>query len=130
MELRRSTNLARLTASLIGSFSLSLSIVKVVDFIEIQKLAPKVVIHFRIMFECMLTEYKDDIIWAIFSRIAIAPELAALRDGLGLFLQKHIVRELKKGDPVKGALLGKRCKLAKKGLANVAGVPFGSQSQE
>lgn len=124
MDKRRSLNLARLTVALIGSFTLSLSIVKVVDFTDIRKLSSKVVVHFLVMFESLLIDFSEDIVWGVFSRIAAAPELTSLRDGLILFLNQHVLREVKKGDLEKGALKSKRVKLAKKALGNAVGAPF------
>uniref|UniRef100_A0A7I4D9X4 MI domain-containing protein n=1 Tax=Physcomitrium patens TaxID=3218 RepID=A0A7I4D9X4_PHYPA len=128
MELRRSTNLARLTAALIGSSSISLSVVKVIDFVDIQKLTPKVLLHFRIMFEYLLGEYSNEVVWKAFSRIASSAELTGLKDGIAIFLHQRFLKQVKSSE--NSDILVKRCKLAKKALANVQNLPYGSQSRE
>ncbi|KAG0629231.1 hypothetical protein M758_1G087200 [Ceratodon purpureus] len=125
METRRSMNLARLTASLVGGFSISLSVVKVIDFIDMQKLTPKVLLHCRIMFEYLLSKFSNEILWSVFSRIASTAELAGFRDGLSLYLNQRFSKQVKNSEDVD--LLVKRCKLARKALANVTNLPYGSQ---
>lgn len=120
MDLRRSRNLAELTGMLISLHTISLSVIKVIDFVDIHKLTAKVLLHFRIMFEYILLNTKtEEDLWKVFTRVASAQELAGLRDGLQLFLKQRI-----KGE---SELLVKRCKLASKALANVANSPYGSQ---
>jgi len=127
MDLRRSRNLAELTASLIGLHSISLSVVKVIDFVDIQKLTPKVLLHFRILFEYLLSKHSDEDLWKVFSRVASTAELAGLKDGLSVFLHQRFSKQLKKGDSEDGDLLVRRCSLARKALANVTNLPYGSQ---
>lgn len=125
MEIRRISNLARLVAELIGSFALSMTILKVVDFADVRTLTSKRVVHFGIMFRVLLTEYPENVVWAAFSRIAAAPELSSFRDGLTVFLHQHVRRLGESGgtqDATAASLLSKRCRLAKKALSNVAGV--------
>ncbi|KAH9318749.1 hypothetical protein KI387_020518, partial [Taxus chinensis] len=98
MELRRLANLARFIADLIGSFSLSISVLKAVDFTDCAVLTSKVVMHFRILFENLFTEYSDAVIWNIFTHIANYPELENLRNGLDLFMQQHINKNALTGE--------------------------------
>lgn len=128
MDLRRSRNLAELTAALIGLHSISLSVVKVIDFVDIQKLTAKVLLHFRIMFEYLLSKHSNEDLWKVFSRVASTAELAGLRDGISVFLHQRFAKQLKKGgDSEDNELLVKRCKLARKALANVTNLPYGSE---
>jgi orotate phosphoribosyltransferase-like protein len=76
-------------------------------------------------------ENSDEVVWAVFSRIAVAPELGVLRDSLALFIHQNLLKhpaENAKSDIKvnleKLSLLAKRCKLAKKALANVSGELF------
>ncbi|CAM6129838.1 unnamed protein product [Calypogeia fissa] len=124
MELRRSANLARFLAHMIGLYSLSLAVLKAVDFTDPSVMTAKVVMHFRIFLETLLTEYSEEVIWNCFSRVAAPPNLATFRDGLALFLHRHIKQSVggNHGDKEVKRILGSRYRLAKKGLANIAGV--------
>ncbi|XP_057842704.2 uncharacterized protein LOC131052122 [Cryptomeria japonica] len=126
MELRRLANLARFLADLIGSFSLSLSVLKAIDFTDCAMLTSKVIVHFRILFETLFTEFSDNVIWNIFTRIASFPELENLRNGLELFIYQHVnknaLTEEQLGPPESGSLIVSKCKVAKKALTNVAGI--------
>ena len=128
MDTRRSMNLARLTASLIGEFSISLAVLKVIDFVDIQKLTPKLLLHCRILFEYLLSKFSNEVLWSVFSRIASTAELADFRDGISLYLNQRFSKQVKNSED--GDLLVKSCKLAKKALANVTNLPYGSQNRE
>ncbi|BBN14494.1 nucleolar MIF4G domain-containing protein 1 [Marchantia polymorpha subsp. ruderalis] len=122
MELRRSANLARFLGHLISSGSLSLSVLKAVDFADPRVMTPKVVMHFRIFLESLLTEYTDEKVWNSFSRIAPSPKFQELRDGLVLFFHQYMKSARVQEKEGSAGLLALRLKLAKKALKNVAGV--------
>ncbi|KAL2620402.1 hypothetical protein R1flu_000607 [Riccia fluitans] len=121
MELRRNANLARFLAHLISSGALSLSVLKAVDFADPRVMTPKVVIHFRILLESLLTEYSDDEVWSSFSRLAASDKFQELRDGIVLFFHQYMKSPRVEEDGSAG-LLAIRIKLAKKALKKVAGV--------
>eukprot|EP00897_Mesotaenium_endlicherianum_P004873 jgi/Mesen1/4413/ME000225S03400 len=125
MELRRSVNLGRMVAHIIGSFALPLSVLKAVEFNDPRAMTPKVVFHFRVLLESLLTEFDDKVVWAAFSRIAAAQSLTPFRDGLSVFVHQHVqvhaLQSLTSEGADSAALLLKRCKLAKKALSNVSG---------
>ncbi|KAG6546424.1 hypothetical protein Mapa_011972 [Marchantia paleacea] len=122
MELRRSANLARFLGHMISSGSLSLSVLKAVDFADPRVMTPKVVMHFRIFLESLLTEYTDEKVWNSFSRIAPSPKFQELRDGLVLFFHQYMKSARVQEKEGSAGLLASRLKLAKKALKNVAGV--------
>ncbi|GAV77301.1 MA3 domain-containing protein/MIF4G domain-containing protein [Cephalotus follicularis] len=113
MQLLRSMHLAKFVAEMVASFSLSLGILKTIDFSDPRQLTPKRIIHFRMLFEAIF-EYPENLIWNMFSRLAVIPELETLRDGIEFFLKEHVVKTDK--------TLGKKFKLAKKALKNAGGV--------
>ncbi|KAI3941635.1 hypothetical protein MKX01_018225 [Papaver californicum] len=80
MELTRSLNLARFVAEILSSFSMSPAVLKTIDFTDPVQLTPTRIMHFRILFE-EIFEQSDALIWNIFTRIAIMPELENLRSG-------------------------------------------------
>lgn len=113
MPLIRSMHLAKFTAEMVASFSLSLAVIKVIDFNDIIHLTPKRIMHFRMLFEAILS-FPDKLIWNIVTRIAAVPEYELLRSGIELFISKYVVTNQKS--------LEKKFKLAKKALNNVEGV--------
>lgn len=115
MELNRSMNLARFVAEMLSSFSLSLAILKTVDLANPAQLTPRRVMHFRMLFEAVF-ENTDTLVWNIFSRIAALPELEMLKSSLVFFIKQHVVAANSEK-----SIAGK-FKIAKKALANVAGV--------
>lgn len=126
MEMRRLANLARFLADLIGSFSLSLAVLKAVDFTDSAVLTSKVMMHFRILFETLFTQHSDNDIWNIFTRIASPPELENLRNGLELFIHQHLTKNdltgTQFGPTETTSLIVNKIKVVKKALANVSGV--------
>jgi len=90
MAHRCSTNLALLLAHLVGNFSLSLSILKTVDFTTIQPDPPSLA-FFRTFFHALLMKLPKSgeagYIRSIFDRIANQEELETLRDQILLFFQ-------------------------------------------
>ncbi|XP_077245501.1 MIF4G domain-containing protein / MA3 domain-containing protein [Tasmannia lanceolata] len=113
MELIRSMNLARFTAEMLASFSLSPAILKTVDLSDPKLLTPKRIMHFRMLFEAIF-EKTNMIIWNVFTRIAIAPELELLRDSLKFFMTQYVASANKSSV--------RKFEIAKKALGNVAGI--------
>ncbi|KAJ8460687.1 hypothetical protein OPV22_033613 [Ensete ventricosum] len=115
MELNRSMNLARFTAEMLSSFSLSLAILKTVDLTNPMNLTPKRVMHFRMLFEAVFND-SDTLVWNIFTRIGAIPELEELRNSLIIFIKQYVVA------PSSEKVVAGKFKIAKKALNNVAGV--------
>ncbi|KAL5708792.1 hypothetical protein ACHQM5_019549 [Ranunculus cassubicifolius] len=113
MELIRSINLAKFTSEMFVSFSLSLAVLKTVDLIDLKQMTPKRVTHFRMLFEAIF-ENSDAVIWNMFSRIAILPELESLRNGLEFFIKQYVVSSNKS--------FNKKFKIARKAFSNVEGL--------
>ncbi|XP_002980767.2 nucleolar MIF4G domain-containing protein 1 [Selaginella moellendorffii] len=111
MEARRSINLAKFLAFLVGSSALSLTALKAVDFGDSRTMTARVVVHFRAFFEALLTDKDDTFVSTAFSRIARAPELSALQAGVAVFLRRYV-------KPTGGALLQRKCLIARKALSS------------
>jgi len=84
---RKATNLALLLAQLITSYSVSLSIFKVVDFDKLGKVAS---IFFYAAFRKIL-DAKENVLVSVFSRIGNSIELSSLRDGIWYFFQRYLL---------------------------------------
>ncbi|KAL3755002.1 hypothetical protein ACJRO7_002130 [Eucalyptus globulus] len=113
MQLLRSMHLAKFVAEMVASFTLSLSLLKTVDFSDAGQLTAKRIIHFRMLFEVMF-EQPDSLIWNVFTRVALSPELETLRFGIEFFVREYVVSSNR-------ALSGK-FKIVKKALNNVEGI--------
>ncbi|KAL3644207.1 hypothetical protein CASFOL_012139 [Castilleja foliolosa] len=113
MTLMRSMHLSKFTAEMIGSFSLSLAVLKAVELNDLTHLSPKRVMHFRMLFEAIF-EFSDKLVWNIFTRIAVTSEYEDLRIGIEFFISNYVVNGKKS--------LAKKFKLAKKALNNVEGI--------
>ncbi|XP_022966215.1 nucleolar MIF4G domain-containing protein 1-like [Cucurbita maxima] len=113
MQLVRSMNLARFTAEMIASYTLSLAVLKSVDLSDIMLLTPKRIMHFRMMFDSIF-ERPDKLIWNAFTRVAINPELEPLRSGMLFFIKEYMI----KGNKVNV----EKFKVVKKALNNVEGI--------
>ncbi|XP_052728744.1 uncharacterized protein LOC108329092 isoform X2 [Vigna angularis] len=113
MPLMRSMHLAKFVAEMVATFTLSLTLLKTVDLNDVTLLTPKRVMHFRILFEAIL-EYPENLVWNIFTRAAVIPELESLRQGLEFFIKEYVVKTNRD--------LTQKFKLAKKALTNVEGV--------
>lgn len=109
----RSMHLAKFVAEMLASFSLSLAVLKVVDLIDATQLTAKRIMHFRMLFEAVFG-YPDNVVWNVFTRVAITPELEELRNGMEFFIREYVIT-LNKG-------FAKEFKLAKKALNNAEGV--------
>ncbi|PON74176.1 Armadillo-type fold containing protein [Trema orientale] len=113
MPLIRSMNLARFVAEMIASFCLSLAVLKAVDLNDITQLTPKRIMHFRMLFEVMF-EYPDKLIWNVFTRVAVAPELEDLRQGIEFFVKEYLVKSNRAASD--------KFKVARKALTNAEGI--------
>ncbi|CAI9097492.1 OLC1v1033931C2 [Oldenlandia corymbosa var. corymbosa] len=112
MTLIRSMHLAKFTAEMIASFSLSLAVLKVVDLGDPGQLTPKRIMHFRMLFEAIFG-FPDKVIWNAFSRIAVTPEYESLRIGIKFFVSKYVISSQNNLEP--------KYKIAKQALKNVKG---------
>ncbi|VFR03496.1 unnamed protein product [Cuscuta campestris] len=114
MQLMRSMHLSRFIAEMLSSFTLSLSVLKAVDFGDITQLTPKKIMHFRMLFEAIF-EFPEERVWNIFTRIAM-PEYETLCNGIAIFIREYVA-----SGGQKKSLAGK-FKIAKKAMNNVEGV--------
>lgn len=113
MQLMRSMHLAKFVAEMVASFTLSLAVLKPIELDDITQLTPKMIMHFRMVFESIF-EYSDSQVWNIFSRIAVTPDLESLREGIQFFIKEYILKANKALTP--------KFQLAKKALHNLEGV--------
>ena len=113
MQLIRSMNLARLVAELVASFTLSIAVLKSVDLNDIRQLTPKRIMHFRMLFEAMF-EYSNKVVWNVFTRVAVAPELEILRQGIEFFMKEYLVKVNKAAS--------EKFKIVRKALNNAEGI--------
>nr|XP_012306885.1 nucleolar MIF4G domain-containing protein 1-like [Aotus nancymaae]XP_012306886.1 nucleolar MIF4G domain-containing protein 1-like [Aotus nancymaae] len=83
------SNLVHLVAHLLKTKSLSLSILKVVEFSELDK--PRV--HFlRKVLSILLMETEVEDLGLIFTRVSDSPKLGILREGLKLFISHFLLK--------------------------------------
>ncbi|KAK3198143.1 hypothetical protein Dsin_021558 [Dipteronia sinensis] len=113
MQLIRSMHLAKFIVEMVASFTLSLAVLKSTDFSDPQLLTPKRIMHFRMLFEAIF-EYPDNLVWNMFTRIAVTPELETLRNGIEFFVKEYVVKTNQK--------LSNKFKVAKKALNNTEGI--------
>ncbi|XP_031392442.1 nucleolar MIF4G domain-containing protein 1-like [Punica granatum] len=113
MALQRSMHLAKFVAEMVTSFTLSLAVLKTVDFSDPEQLNPKRIMHFRMLFESIF-EHPESLIWNVFSRIAVVPELEPLRYGIEFFIKEYVLRS--------NEGFAAKFKVMKKALNNVEGV--------
>lgn len=106
------SNLVHLVAHLLKTKSLPLSILKVVEFSELDK--PRV--HFlRKVLHILLTETEVEDLGVIFTRVADNPKLGVLREGLKLFISHFLLKSAHEGTQEAGVLRA-RADLAAKAL--------------
>ncbi|XP_008845515.1 nucleolar MIF4G domain-containing protein 1 [Nannospalax galili] len=112
------SNLVRLVAHLLKTKSLPLSILKVVEFSELDK--PRV--HFlRKVLTVLLIEVEEDDLGLIFARVADNPKLGMLREGLKLFIGHFLLKHAQAHQSAEEAsLLRERAGLASKSLQGKA----------
>uniref|UniRef100_A0A1J3EZC6 Nucleolar MIF4G domain-containing protein 1 n=1 Tax=Noccaea caerulescens TaxID=107243 RepID=A0A1J3EZC6_NOCCA len=113
MSLQRSMHLAKFVAEMIVSFNLSLAVLKSVDLANPVKLTPKRIMHFRMLFEAIF-EHPENLVWNLFTRIALDPDYEALRDGIKFFMKEYVV---KSNQTISG-----KFKKAKEALSNADGL--------
>ena len=123
MDLRRMTNLARLTATCISSTCLSATMLKSVDFAK--AFSAREVLFWRLFFEFCLAGCKSEAeVATIFSKIALQPQLGTLKIALGAFVKRSVgpwlagrdVNEPNSGGAERMAMLLRRCRLAERAL--------------
>ncbi|KAL6342941.1 hypothetical protein AAG906_016961 [Vitis piasezkii] len=85
-----SLHLARFVAEMLASFTLSLAVLKTVELSDTKQLTPTRIMHFRMIFEAIFKN-PDRVVWNIFKRIAVAPELETLRNGIKFFVREYVV---------------------------------------
>lgn len=113
MQLLRSMHLAKFIAEMVGSFTLSLAVLKSVELSDITQLTPKRIMHFRMLFEALF-EYPDEVLWNSLTRVAVSPELETLRHGIEFFIREYVVKTNK--------AFANKFKISKKALNNTEGV--------
>ncbi|KAF5937939.1 hypothetical protein HYC85_025445 [Camellia sinensis] len=113
MQLMRSMHLSKFVAEMVTSFTLSLAVLKAVDFSDTTQLTPKRIKHFQMLFEAIF-EHPDSLVWNVFTRIAASPEYESLRNGVEFFINKYVV-----GNEIS---LARKFKIAKKAFTNIEGV--------
>lgn len=114
MPLMRSMHLSKFVASMVSFFGLSLAVLKVVDFADPRQLTLKRIAHFKMLFEAIF-EFSDELVWNIFTRIAVTPEYESLRSGINFFVSKYVVSG-------KNSAAASKFKIAKKALNNIEGI--------
>ena len=120
MPLIRSMHLAKFVAEMVASFTLSLAVLKTIELGNMKQLTPKRIMHFRMLFEALF-EYPDKLIWNIFTRVAITPELESLRHGIEFFIKQYVLKSNK--------AITEKFKVVKKALNNAEGVLLWVHSQ-
>ncbi|XP_060051668.1 nucleolar MIF4G domain-containing protein 1 [Erinaceus europaeus] len=107
-------NLAQLLTHLLKSRALPLSVLKVVEFSELDK--PRVCFLRRVL-RALLRETEAEDLGAIFARVADNPKLAVLREGLRLFISHFLLRGPQAcGSVEEAGLLRERADLAARAL--------------
>ncbi|XP_055990794.1 nucleolar MIF4G domain-containing protein 1 [Sorex fumeus] len=107
------SNLVQLVAHLLKTKSLPLSILKVVEFSELDK--PRV--HFlRKLLSMLLVDTEPEDLAAIFTRLSDNPKLGVLREGLKLFIGHFLLRPGRALPPQEAALLRERAELSTRAL--------------
>ncbi|KAF5471908.1 hypothetical protein F2P56_008671 [Juglans regia] len=113
MQHTRSLHLAKFAAEMLASFTLSLAVLKSVELGDIRQLTPRRIMHFRMLFEALF-EYSDKLIWNIFTRVAVTPDLESLRHGIEFFIKEYIVKTNK--------AITEKFRVVKRALNNAEGI--------
>lgn len=112
------SNLVHLLTYLLKTKSLPLSVLKVVEFSELDK--PRVHFLRRVLTE-LLMETEDDDLVVIFSRVSSNPKLGMLREGLKLFISHFLLKHAQAHQSAEEAsLLREKADLASKSLQGKA----------
>ncbi|KAI9186974.1 hypothetical protein LWI28_022953 [Acer negundo] len=82
---------SKIIVEMVASFTLSLAVLKSIDFSDSQLLTPKRIMHFRMLFEAIF-EYPDNLVWNIFTGIVVTPQLETLRNGIEFFVKEYVVK--------------------------------------
>uniref|UniRef100_A0A3P8N5P6 Nucleolar MIF4G domain-containing protein 1 n=1 Tax=Astatotilapia calliptera TaxID=8154 RepID=A0A3P8N5P6_ASTCA len=107
-------NLVQLVTCFLQRKCLSLSILKVIEFGELDK---PTVRFLRQVLTKLLKETEPEELASIFGRISGIPKLGMLREGLKLFIDHFLLKSiLSQGAPEKAALLSERAQLATKAM--------------
>ncbi|XP_041024108.1 nucleolar MIF4G domain-containing protein 1 isoform X2 [Juglans microcarpa x Juglans regia] len=113
MQHTRSLHLAKFAAEMLASFTLSLAVLKSVELGDIRQLTPRRIMHFRMLFEALF-EYPDKLIWNIFTRVAVTPDLESLRHGIEFFIKEYVVKSNK--------AMTEKFRVVKRALNNAEGI--------
>ncbi|XP_060230177.1 nucleolar MIF4G domain-containing protein 1 isoform X2 [Meriones unguiculatus] len=112
------SNLVHLLAHLLKTKSLPLSVLKVVEFSELDK--PRVLFLRRVL-TALLMETEEEDLGLIFSRVSDNPKLGMLREGLKLFISHFLLKHTQAHQSAEEAsLLRERAGLASKSLQGKA----------
>ncbi len=128
VPVRTISNLAHFLAFLVGNFSLSLSVLKAVEFSE--QMEPRVTLFFTIFFKYLLTKFDEDKVLSMLKRITESKELFVLREQIVIFFQQLYAKEKKNRDTEDKqawALLSARLKMAKKVMKKSTDFNFWSE---
>uniref|UniRef100_A0A3Q4MWY1 Nucleolar MIF4G domain-containing protein 1 n=1 Tax=Neolamprologus brichardi TaxID=32507 RepID=A0A3Q4MWY1_NEOBR len=107
-------NLVQLVTCFLQRKCLSLSILKVIEFGELDK---PTVRFLRQVLTKLLKETEPEELASIFGRISGIPKLGMLREGLKLFIDHFLLKSvLSQGAPEQAALLSERAQLATKAM--------------
>ncbi|XP_064648395.1 nucleolar MIF4G domain-containing protein 1-like isoform X2 [Lineus longissimus] len=106
------SNLAKFLVHLFATKALSISVLKVVEFGEMDKIMVK---FLRFILLGLLVDHADYTIKDVFHRIATFPKLHVLREGLKLFLH-HFILKNKEKYPTGDVNLEQRVKMAEAAL--------------
>lgn len=107
-------NLVQLVTCFLQRKCLSLSILKVIEFGELDK---PTVRFLRQLLTKLLKETEPEELASIFGRISGIPKLGMLREGLKLFIDHFLMKNVQsQGAPEQAALLSERAQLATKAM--------------
>lgn len=127
LPVRTISNLGILLAHLIANFSLSLSVLKAVEFSE--QMEAHTTLFLTLVVKTLLTQFGEEVTTKLFERITGTKELFTFREQLLLFLQTLYAREKKKKDASPESrqewpLLAERLKAAKQLLKRSTDILF------
>uniref|UniRef100_A0A8C8WKE0 Nucleolar MIF4G domain-containing protein 1 n=1 Tax=Panthera leo TaxID=9689 RepID=A0A8C8WKE0_PANLE len=112
------SNLVHLVAHLLKTKSLPLSILKVVEFSELDK--PRVRFLRKVLYMLLMETEVEDLA-SIFARVADSPKLGTLREGLKLFISHFLVKSVQThASAEEASVLRERADLSTKSLQGQA----------
>jgi len=126
LPVRAISNLAHLIANLVAISSLSLSVLKTLEFAD--QMEAHTMLFVSLIIKTLLMQFSEDVAANVFQRIANVKELFSYRERLILFLQTLSVREKQKKDlseenRLQWPLLHERLKAATRILKNGTFMP-------